>query len=138
MCWVLHEIILNNPKLPIWIAGDFNLPNIDWDNLSVSGYNYSLQLCNITLDFIPDSGLTQIVNSSTRENNILDIFLKIIPRWLMIAICCLELVQGRSHQNLSSQVEIMITSFILIMISKSMVNCCAQHGKHTKILSMQS
>ena len=75
VCRVLYEIILNNPKLPIWIAGDFNLPNIDWENLSVNGYNYSLQLCNIILDFIADSGLTQIVNSPTRENNILDIFL---------------------------------------------------------------
>ena len=66
---------MNNPKLPIWIAGDFNLPNIDWDNLSVSGYNYSLQLCNIILDFIViNSGLMQIVNSSTRENDILNIF----------------------------------------------------------------
>ena len=29
LCKVLYEIILKNPKLPIWIAGDFNLPNID-------------------------------------------------------------------------------------------------------------
>ena len=79
LCIVLHEIILNNPKLPIWIASDFYLPNIDWDNLSVSRYNYSLQLCNIILDFIADSGLTQVVNSPTRENNILDIFLKNYP-----------------------------------------------------------
>ena len=81
VCRVLLEIILNNPKSSIWIAGDFNLPNIDWDNLSVSGYNYSLQLCNIILDFVADSGLIQIVDSPTRENNISWIFsLQIAPR----------------------------------------------------------
>ena len=75
LCKVLYEIISKNPKLPIWVAGDFNLPNIDWNNLSITSYNYPLQLCDIMLDFVADSGLTQIVHSPTRENNILDIFL---------------------------------------------------------------
>ena len=75
LCRVLHEIILENPQLPIWIGGDFNLPNIDWDNLSVNGHNYSVQLCNTLLELVTDFGLTQIVNLPTRENNILDIFL---------------------------------------------------------------
>ena len=34
----------------------FNLPNIDWDNLFVTSYNYPLQLCDIMLDFVADSG----------------------------------------------------------------------------------
>ena len=78
LCKVLYEIISENPKLHIWMAGDFNLSNtvlFDWDSLSVTSYNYPLQLCNIMLDFITDSGLTQIVYSPTRENNILDILL---------------------------------------------------------------
>ena len=72
LCKVLYEIISKNPKPPIWMAGDFNLLAIDWDNLSVTN---PLQLCNIMLNCVADSGLTQIVHSPTRENNILDIFL---------------------------------------------------------------
>ena len=40
LCKTLHEIVLENPRSPIWIAGDFNFPYIDWETLSINGYNY--------------------------------------------------------------------------------------------------
>ena len=58
----------------MWIARDLNLPNIDWENHAVKSNSYPISLCNIFLEFINNYGFTQVVNFSTRVNNILDIF----------------------------------------------------------------
>jgi len=29
---ILEEIVISNPTTPIWIGGDMNLPNINWNN----------------------------------------------------------------------------------------------------------
>ena len=60
--------------MPIWIAGDLNLPDINWNNCAVEGTSYPVSLSNIFLDFISTYGMTQTVNFPTRINNILDIF----------------------------------------------------------------
>ena len=56
----------------IWLAGDFNLPDIECDLLNTKpcGVNpgVSKQLIEITNDF----GLEQVVREPTRINNILD------------------------------------------------------------------
>jgi len=70
----LNTIIVNNPDTPIWIAGDFNLPNIKWSNGTISGYNYPRAFGELLLDFSNDHGLTQMVDTPTRGNNILDLF----------------------------------------------------------------
>ena len=70
----LNTIIVNNPDTPIWIAGDFNLPNIKWSNGTISGYNYPRAFGELLLDFSNDHGLIQMVDTPTRGNNILDLF----------------------------------------------------------------
>ena len=40
-----------HPNTQIWIAGDLNLPNINWNNNSVEGFSYPILLCNIFLEF---------------------------------------------------------------------------------------
>ena len=58
----------------IWLAGDFNLPDIDWDllNTKPGGVTpgFSKQLIEIANYF----GLEQVVREPTRINNILDLF----------------------------------------------------------------
>ena len=58
----------------IWLAGAFNLPDIDWDLLNTKPGGVapclSKQLIGITNDF----GLEQVVREPTRINNILDLF----------------------------------------------------------------
>jgi len=46
LCDILSRVFLKYKNSAIWIAGDFNLPNINWSNNSVSGYNYPSYLCN--------------------------------------------------------------------------------------------
>ena len=63
----------------IWLAGDFNLPDIDWDILSTkpggAAPGLSKQLIEITNDF----GLEQVVRGPTRINNTLDLFFTTNP-----------------------------------------------------------
>ena len=73
----MRECILKYPNSPVWIAGDYNLPNIDWQNQCTVKHNYPIQLCNILLNFVADFGLTQIVDFPTRATNTLDLFLLI-------------------------------------------------------------
>ena len=74
LCNILFQIANSYPDSPIWIAGDINLPNIDWRTSCVSNSTYPICLCNLFLNFLQEYGFTQIVNFPTRGKNILDIF----------------------------------------------------------------
>jgi len=47
LCQFLKTIVDNHPSLPIWIAGDLNLPNIDWEVNHTNGSAYPSVLCEI-------------------------------------------------------------------------------------------
>ena len=68
---------LANSTYDLFITGDFNLPNVDWESLEVlvggtSELNLSAQLL---LNFMSTHLLTQMVNVPTRGNTIYTIFL---------------------------------------------------------------
>ena len=75
MITTLTNIVCNNPQSPIWIAGDFNLPIINWSDGSISGNNYPHTFAELLLDFSNTDGFTQMVVAPTRKHNILDLFL---------------------------------------------------------------
>ena len=58
----------------IWITGDTNLPHVDWNNHLVSHAPYPTEIYNLFMDTLNSGGFTQKVETSTRGNNILDIF----------------------------------------------------------------
>ena len=72
LCFFLANLIEQNLNVPIWISGDLNLSNINWETSSISGYSYPSALCDVILE---NYNLSQIVNTPTRHNHILDIFL---------------------------------------------------------------
>ena len=74
-CSTLESIILSSPNDIIWIAGNFNLPDINWTDSNIVGTNYPLSVNSTFLDFVNTFGLTQIVGFPTRLSNTLDIFL---------------------------------------------------------------
>ena len=74
LCRDLDDLLSEHSDVPVWIAGDLNLPDINWNNCAVEGTSYPVSLSNIFLDFISTYGMTQTVNFPTRINNILDIF----------------------------------------------------------------
>ena len=61
----------------IWIGGDLNLKDVDWINFKAKTgkRQYSEEFYNLFLDKLQDMGLSQVNETPTRENNILDIFL---------------------------------------------------------------
>ena len=81
----MHELresinkIKHSNKEHIWL-GDFNIPNIDWDNYSDQKPGGTApRLSNILLEMYNDFRLEQIVREPTRINNTLDLFLTTNP-----------------------------------------------------------
>ena len=57
----------------IIFAGDFNLPDVEWETCCVRPNSNKRQLHQLFVDIMQDSSLSQIVTEPTRENNILDL-----------------------------------------------------------------
>ena len=67
------------PHVAYWLLGDFNLPEIDWENLIPSpecGHPTFYRDC---LEVLDNCLLEQMVTSPTRGQNILDLFLTTNP-----------------------------------------------------------
>ena len=95
LCNQLSQICSNHPNSALWIAGDINLPDIDWPNTFVSGHSHSLRLNHIFLDFLLDNALTRMANTPTRGSNDLDIF--ITDRPSLVESC--DIVDGISDHE---------------------------------------
>ena len=67
------------------IAGDFNCPNIDWDSLKTKADGTQDELLN----FAVTRGFSQVVQSATRADNLLDIILTNEP----LSICNINVIQ---------------------------------------------
>jgi len=65
LCSFFSDLVKQNLSIPIWISGDMNLPNINWETNTISGYNYPTILCGIILDFVKNYGFFQTVNTPT-------------------------------------------------------------------------
>ena len=70
---VLNQVNLQG-KGNIWIAGDYNLPLVNWEYMSSLPGNAYTKSSNITIDSANDHGLSQVVTIPTRKENILDLF----------------------------------------------------------------
>ena len=60
---------------PIWIGGEFNLPDIDWSNNSFVSYQYAKSLNENFLEAFETCALKQLVDFPTRLENTLDLLL---------------------------------------------------------------
>lgn len=65
------------------IGGDFNLPDIDWKTLNISGSQYPQSTSKHFLDMIADSNLEQLVDFPTRKDKVLDLILTTHPSFKM-------------------------------------------------------
>ena len=57
-----------------WLGGDFNLPDINWQNQDIPGNQYLKSINEIFLEMSQDLGLQQIVDFPTRGTSLLDVF----------------------------------------------------------------
>ena len=58
----------------IWLAGDMNLPGIDWTTNDIKPSCPTPTQHNQFMEILADNGLTQTVETPTRGDNILDLF----------------------------------------------------------------
>ena len=88
LCGSLESIVLSYPHDILWIAGDLNLPGINWTDSNIAGNNYPLPLNTVFLNFVNTFRLThdQIVDFLTRQSNTLDIFLTNQPSLIELCI----------------------------------------------------
>jgi hypothetical protein len=75
LCCEIKSIAAENKDAVLWIAGDLNLPDIEWSSESIIGNRYPKIFNEIMLDMTNDLAVEQMVNFPTRNTNILDIFL---------------------------------------------------------------
>jgi len=74
LCQFIEEIHNKYIDDVMWITGDFNLPNIDWNLNSITSNTYPLDICNMLIDVLSIAGFSQLVTTPTRGHNILDLF----------------------------------------------------------------
>ena len=66
---------LKNTRAHIWIEGDMNYPDIDWQDRTLKTGNKYTNLHNNFLDMIDEHHLSQVIKDPTRGENTLDLFL---------------------------------------------------------------
>ncbi|XP_071503755.1 uncharacterized protein [Diadema antillarum] len=79
ICSVVSRIVRNNPTSAIWISGDLNLPDINWQTETVTGHQYNLGINSTFLSIFQDLCFSQVVDFPTRGQAILDVFLSNRP-----------------------------------------------------------
>ena len=75
LCSKIESLYQQYPRSTIWIAGDANLPDIDWELNAVNGNSNPISLNQLFLDIVYDNGSEQMVKFPTRKNNTLDVFI---------------------------------------------------------------
>ena len=75
-------------KNPMWIGGDLNLPDKDWEVKSINNYQYPKQLNERFVDLTDSCSMEQVVNFPTRKKNTLDLLITNRPS--LISKCISE------------------------------------------------
>ena len=70
----ITQLYQTYPKATIWVAGDLNLPDIDWSKHTVISNQYNHAINQQYLDLLYDTGSEQVIKFPTRGDNILDLF----------------------------------------------------------------
>ena len=73
--WSLSTLCHKFPNMLIGIGGDMNLPDIERETEQLTTNQYTHSISYSFLDTIANTGIQQIVNFPTRNNNTLDVVL---------------------------------------------------------------
>ena len=87
ICRAICEMKAESGNSTVWIGGDMNLPDIEWENLTIIGNQNPTELNCKFIDTINDCGLDQRVNFNTRGDKTLDLFLTNRPALVNRCTC---------------------------------------------------
>jgi DNA-binding NarL/FixJ family response regulator len=68
----IKDLCHSNPGTAVWIGGDTNLPDIDWETEQIISNRYKHSISETFLQTQASCGLEQIVDFPTRGDNTLD------------------------------------------------------------------
>ena len=72
MCDPISSIARTFPNSPMWIAGDINLPDVDWQTYTISKHQYTKRIDELFINTFSILGLSQMVTFPTRLDSTLD------------------------------------------------------------------
>ena len=75
MCDAISSIASKFPNSHLWIAGDTNLTNVNWQTNTISKHQYIKQINEFFIDTFAMLGLSHMVTFPTRLDNTLDVLL---------------------------------------------------------------
>jgi hypothetical protein len=75
LCNQLTNIEAKYKNAVIWIMGDFNLPDINWNSYTIEKHQNIKEINELFINTLLNLNLEQINKKPTRNNNILDLFL---------------------------------------------------------------
>ena len=80
--YCIRRVLSNHSKCEFWVGG---VPDIDWLTLAVESNQYPAVMSIIYLGLPAQCGVEQLVEASTRGNNILDLFFTSHPS--LVSMC---------------------------------------------------
>ena len=108
ICQLIAEICSKYRSAIIWITGDMNLPNINWNLNSVTGNSYLQYISNSLIDEFNSGGFIRMVELPTRGNNILDQFATNRPSMVQH----IEVIPGISDHEIVSVESALLATII--------------------------
>ena len=78
----IYNVHNKNKGAIFWFGGDFNLPDIDWENQDIIGNQYLRSINLLFLEMAQDLGFSQIINVPTRGTSLLDLLFTNYPHFL--------------------------------------------------------
>ena len=82
MLLISRIYVASHPNSFIFCAGDFNVPDIEWTSHSITTHRYPVDINQSILKMVDDCYFSQLVNSPTRNKNILDIIFTNRPSFI--------------------------------------------------------
>ena len=115
----------NNCNKIIMLAGDFNLPDIDWTIPTIKNKCRTPAMHSQLLNTLADHSLTQLNQTATRENNILDLITTNSPN----LVNRIEILPGISdHHAIFTEVNTMP----LVGKKTTQIHLPSQQNKYTR------
>ena len=77
----IHTLRVSPPQKIVIIGGDLNTPEIDWNQLIITGSQYPAKVSKTFLDITVDNSFEQLFDFLTRKDKTLDLILTSHPSY---------------------------------------------------------